>query len=195
MSIIAATAVPVTESEPRSAHGSATVAAPTSAPSWAAVAAWGAGLVELALGAGALTGADGSGAARGAGTALVILGLASLVWGVATLMRGRLVTPRFAIGAALAGMVATAVALMADPSRTSVIAVVAASVLLLACSLGAAHALRTGTATDAGAPRLSVLFVTAVIVAGVVTPALGATEAGRLAPDHGEHSVVDPGHH
>jgi hypothetical protein len=195
MSIIAATTVPVTEPEPRSARGSATVAAPTSAPSWAAVAAWGAGLVELALGAGALTGTDGSGAARGAGTALVLLGLASLVWGAATLMRGRLVTPRIAIGAALAGIVAAAAALAVDPARTSVIAVVAASALLVAGSLGAARALRRGKATDAGAPRLSALFVAAVIVAGVVTPALGATEAWRLAPDHGEHSVVEPGHH
>ena len=36
----------------------------------------------------------------------------------------------------------------------------------------------------------------AVAVAGVVTPALASTEAGRLAPDHGSHTLlVDPHGH
>ena len=48
--------------------------------------------------------------------------------------------------------------------------------------------------TGPAEPRLSALFVAAVLVAALVTPALGATEAGRLAPDHSEHGSIVPGH-
>ncbi|WP_127473154.1 hypothetical protein [Microbacterium sulfonylureivorans] len=164
------------------------------APSWAAVAAWGAGLIELALGAGALT---GGGAARGAGAALVAVGAAGLVWGATTLGRGRIVVPRSGVVGALAGVIAGTVALAADPARSSVVAFAVSTVLLVAVALACAARLRAvhdGRA-DAAPPRLSMLFVAAAVVAALVTPALGATEAGRLAPDHGTHGIVDPGHH
>jgi len=164
------------------------------APSWAPVAAWGAGLVELALGAGALT---QGGAARGAGIALVVLGAGGLVWGAATLVRGRIVVPRSGVAGTLAGIVAGAAVLAAQPVRTSVLAIAAAGVLLLVVALACAAELRPSDerAMDAAAPRLWLLFTAAVLVAALVTPALGATEAGRHATGHGTHGIVDPGHH
>jgi hypothetical protein len=162
----------------------------SSAPAWTAVAAWGAGLIEVALGAGAMAGGDID---RGAGVVLVALGAASLAWGAATLVRGRIVVPRASVVAAFAGILAAVIAMALDPARTSVAAVGAAALLLVAIALACARQIRTRA--DAAPPRLAVLLAAAVVVAGVVTPALGATEAGRLAPDHGTHGVVDPGHH
>lgn len=164
------------------------------AASWAAVAAWGAGLILLAVGAGAL---PQGGAARGAGIALLALGAAAMVWGTATLARGRIVVPRSGVAGALLGIAAATFALAADPVRTSVIAVAAAVALLLSIALacaGRVRALARGSA-DASPPRLWAIMVAAVVVAGLVTPALGATEAGRNATGHGTHGVVDPGHH
>lgn len=158
-------------------------------PAWAAVAAWGAGLMEFALGAGAMT--DGAG--RGAGVILIVLGAASLVWGTMTLVRGRLVVPRTGVAGALTGIGVVVAAFSLDPARTSIAAVGAAVVLLIAVGVAAARQMRRPA--DAAAPRIAVLMIAAIVVAGLVTPALGATEAGRLAPDHGSHGVVDPGHH
>lgn len=163
----------------------------SAAPSWAAVAAWGAGLIELALGAGALT---TDGAARGAGFVLVGLGAGGLVWGAVTLARGRIVVPRAGVAGALVALGAAVAALWLDPARTSIVAVAAASTLLVVVALACAVRLRRG-GMDASAPRLRSLFLAAVVVAALVTPALGSTEAGLLAPDHGPHGIVDPGHH
>lgn len=160
-----------------------------SAAAWPAVAAWGAGLVHLALGAGAVTARGG---AQFAGLPLIALGAAFLVWGAVVLARGRLVAPRTTVAGVLAGLAAGALALAADPVRTSVAAVAAASVLLIAVGFGCGRALRAGRGTDAASPRLAGLLVAAIVVAGIVTPALAATEAGRHAHDHGE--IVEPAH-
>ncbi|NLP83159.1 hypothetical protein HF576_04815 [Microbacterium sp. CFH 90308] len=172
----------------------------SSAPAVAAVAAWGAGLVQLALGAGGLTGADGvtgDVAARGAGLLLVTLGAGGIAWGVAALVHARAVLPRFAVAGALAGLGALTALLVAQPARTSVIAVAAASALLivvaLACGLRLRERKKDGA--DAAPLRVRALIVAAVVVAAVVTPALGTTEAAQLAPDHGTHGVVEPDHH
>lgn len=169
-----------------------------SSPSWHAPAAWGAGLIEIALGAGTIIATSGGAATRAVGFLLLTFGVAALVWGALSLHRGRLIAPRLVVAGALAGVLLSAVALALDPVRISVFAVAAASVLLVAVALAAVAALRrrrTGRA-DAGSPRIVELIVAAVIVAALVTPALSATEAGQLAPDHGEHGVmVDPGHH
>lgn len=163
------------------------------APSWAAVAAWGAGLIEVALGAGAVMQDD---AARGAGVVLIALGAGSLVWGAWTLARGRIVVPRAGVAGALAGTVAAVAALMADPARTSVMAVAALTALLISAAIACAGRLRRrGADADDAPPRLWVLLAGAVIVAALVTPALAATEAGRSASPHGTHGIVDPGHH
>jgi hypothetical protein len=174
-----------------------------SAPAAAALAAWGAGLVQIALGAGALTAtvvAQEDGAARGAGAVLVAFGAATLAWGVAVLARGRILAPRAGIGGALTGLLATTVMLWLAPGGTSVAAVAAAAVLLVVVGFLCGHRLRTSRTHGqdaADSPRISVWAVigAAVVVGAIVTPALGTTEAARFAPDHGTHELVDPGHH
>jgi hypothetical protein len=164
------------------------------APSWPAIAAWGGGLVQLALGAGAVTTAPGSAAIRVAGVLLVVMGAAAIGWGALTLARGRIVVPRLVIGGSLAGILATVATMALDPVRVSVFAVAAATALLVAVAFGSAIALRGSTRrAGAGRARLVGLFVAAILVAGVVTPALAATEAGQHAVPHGE--MVEPGHH
>ncbi len=76
------------------------------APSWPAIAAWGGGLVQLALGAGAITTEGASPAIRVAGIVLVVIGAGALGWGAATLARGRIVVPRLSIAGSLAGIFA-----------------------------------------------------------------------------------------
>jgi hypothetical protein len=164
------------------------------AVAWAAVAAWGAALIELALGAGAL---PQDGAARGAGIALLVLGAGGLAWGAATLARGRIVVPRAGVAGALSGIAALVVAFTSDPVRTSVLATAAAITLLVTIALACASVLRArsrGT-TAAAPPRVWAILIAATVVAALVTPALGATEAGRNATGHGGHQLVDPGHH
>lgn len=186
------------------------------APSWPAFAAWGGGLIQLALGAGAITGAGGIPAIRAAGILLAVIGVVAIGWGAATLARGRIVVPRLGIAGSLAGILATVAAMALDPTRVSVFAVAAASALLVAVALGCALAVRraarsrtrfptpsplaadassgaSGRVGPAGGRRLVGLVVSAVLVAGVVTPALAATEAGQHAVPHGE--MVEPGHH
>ena len=153
---------------------------------WPAVAAWGSGLIHLALGAGAVTAPTGWSPVA---LPLIALAASELVWGVAVLVRGHVVAPRAAIAGALAGLIAGAAALWADPVRTSVVAVAAASVLLIAVGLGCARSLRVGVPRSAR-PRLAGLVVAAIAVSAITTPALAATEAGRHAHDHGV-MVVD----
>jgi hypothetical protein len=158
--------------------------------SWPAVAAWGAALLQLALGAGALIGAGGGIELGALGVVLVILGAGGLVWGAAALTRGRIVVPRVGVAGALGGIAAVTAALALDPVRTSVVAVAAVSVLLIAAGIGCGISLRRSARPMPGRTGLLGLFVAAVLVAGVVTPALGATEAGRLAPGHSGHGLV-----
>lgn len=179
-----------------------------SAPSWPAFAAWGGGLIQIALGAGAITGEGASVAARAAGFLLLTLGLAALGWGLATLVRGHIVVPRTSAAGAVVGIVLAATQLGLDPSRTSIFAVAVASLLLLAVALRSVREIRrangrtTTAETDAAAPRETPnanvlgIVVGALLVAALVTPALAATEAGQLAPDHGDHGMImEPGHH
>ena len=165
---------------------------------WSAPAAWGAALIQLALGAGSLSaGALTAGAFTGA--PLVILGTAGIAWGAVTLARGRLVAPRAGVAGALAGIVSGAAALAADPARTSIVAVAAASALLVVVGLACAGTLRRRPgrrATHRPTTRLAPLIASAVVVAAIATPALAATEAGRIAPDHSTHgTVVDEHRH
>jgi len=166
------------------------------APSWPAIAAWGGGLVQLALGAGAIMTEGGGPAIRVVGILLVLIGAGALGWGAASLARGRIVVPRLSIAGSLAGIIAATAAMVLDPIRVSVFAVAAGIALLIAVALGSALTLRRQARPakrDAGARHLVGLIVAAVLVAGVATPALAATEAGRHAVPHGE--MVEPGHH
>jgi len=166
------------------------------APSWPAISAWGGGLVQLALGAGAIMTEGGGPAIRVVGILLVLIGAGALGWGAASLARGRIVVPRLSIAGSLAGIIAATAAMVLDPIRVSVFAVAAGIALLIAVALGSALTLRRQARPakrDAGARHLVGLIVAAVLVAGVATPALAATEAGRHAVPHGE--MVEPGHH
>lgn len=167
--------------------------APATATAVGALTAWGAALVQIALGAGALT---SGGAARGAGLTLVALGAGGLAWGAVSLARARTVAPRTGVAGALAGIAAATTLLWVDPARTSPAAVAAASVLLVVAALACGARLRRRAVTDAAPPRLPALIVSAVVVAAIVTPALGTTEAARTAAVHGGHvTPAEPGHH
>ncbi|WP_438354248.1 hypothetical protein [Microbacterium sp. CJ88] len=164
--------------------------------SWPTLVAWGAGLLQFALGAGLIT-AGGDVWPRVIGIALVVLGATGLVWGAVTLARGRIVVPRAGVAGSLVGIVAVFGAMAIDPAHTS-IAAVGASVLL-SMVLGGACGLRTrrdaNDGTDASEPvpaRIGIvgMLVGALLVSALVTPALSLTEAGRLAPDHSSHDLV-----
>ena len=171
--------------------------------SWPTLAAWGAGLLQLGVGAGMIT--QGTGVAdRGVGVLAAVVGAAALGWGVAALTRGRLVAPRVAMAIAVVGTVVSGLALAADPMRISVHAVGVTALLHVAYGVAAAAVVRRARSATAGtspadahvAPRTSVIGLVAgcVIVAGLVTPALGATEAGRAAPSHSDHPLFSTEH-
>lgn len=193
--------------------------------SWPTLAAWGAGLIHLGLGAGMITkGSDV--AVRAVGALLVTVGAAALVWGVAALARDRLTAPRIGMAIAVLGPVTVALALAVDPFRVSVHAAAVSILLFFACGVAAGFTARrrarsgrsdvvvSGAATAAAekptavvpgvaspearpVPRTSIvgLLVGAAIVAGLVTPALGSTEAGQAAPSHSDHPLfIDHGH-
>ncbi len=173
--------------------------------SWPMLAAWGAGLIQLGIGAGMVTrGSDA--AVRVAGAALVALGAMALAWGVVSLARGRVVAPALGVALALAGVIAAVIALSVDPARVSVHASGVAAALWLACGCASAGiARRRARVSDTAdsdpdgvrpahartVPRTSAvgILVGSVLVAGLVTPALGATEAGGLAPSHSDHPM------
>jgi len=164
--------------------------------SWPPLAAWGAGLIQLALGAGAITGEDAG--ARLPGILVAIVGTASLVWGGVRL-GGRPATTAGMI-VALSGIAATTAVLIAAPARTSVLA--AAAAVMLAAVTGAVtgrerrvRRMRVADPPSASRAAVTGILIGALAVAGIVTPALGATEAGRLAPAHHLPAVDVPGHH
>lgn len=163
-------------------------------PAWSAVAAWGAALLQLALGAGVLTAAEQALFARTVGALVLALGAAAFGWGAATLARARVTAPRAGVVGAVAGIATSGGLLVLAPTATSVVAVATTSVLLAVLGAVCGRAMRQDAA-PAGPIRMSALLVAAVVVAGVVTPALSATEAGLLAPDHGAHEGWTGGHH
>ncbi|RLK52721.1 hypothetical protein [Microbacterium telephonicum] len=160
--------------------------------SWPTLAAWGAGLVQLALGAGVIMGDVGPGP-RAVGVGLATIGAATLVAGVVWLARG-VRRHRLALTLAVAGILAMAAALAVDPAHVSVAALavgVALEIALAVSILGLRRAAQPRRTTQAAPRRVGVsgLLVGAVVVAAAVTPALASTEAGRLAPDHSRHTL------
>ncbi|MDJ1114295.1 hypothetical protein [Microbacterium dauci] len=173
--------------------------------SWPALAAWGAGLLDLGLGAGAVTqGADP--ASRGVGVLLVFVGTATLAWGVAALATGRLVLPRLTTGGSLVAIAAVVAALALDPQGVSALAVASALLLTLVVGIAAALTVRRAARSEADATpaasaareprRTSMIGLIAgcIVVAGLVTPSLGSTAVGSDAPSHSDHELVLPGH-
>ena len=180
----------------------------TMARTWPRLAAFGGGLVLLALAAGA----GGT-----AGGVLVAAGIAGLGWGVLSLHAGRAIVPATALGVSVALLVGAGVVVgtgLAPNSGVAVGPLVAASVFIAVVAGHTAVVVRRRArttrpdpdrleSTDA-APRAAVdgrlslagLVAGALLVAGLATPALAATEAGELAVPHGEHgtSVTDADH-
>ncbi|GAA3646706.1 hypothetical protein [Microbacterium marinilacus] len=149
---------------------------------WPALAAWGAGLLHLAVAAGCPPPVL---------LALAALGLAELAWGAVVLHRGRLVMPRVVLGAAVAGvLVSTAVALGGGMGLIPLAAIIA---LLLYIAAAAGLVLRDiakGRPGRRSRPLVG-LLLGACMVAAITTPALALTGPGELAVPHGELS----GHH
>ncbi|WP_065571055.1 hypothetical protein [Microbacterium oleivorans] len=169
--------------------------------SWPALAAWGAGLLQLGLGAGAIVkGADA--ADRGIGILLATGGAATLTWGVLTLAKGRLATPRAGVAVALAGIVLLVGLMLVGPAQVSFYPVVVSAALSLAVGVVSAIALRRlgrgrrsrPVARTAARTSIGGLIVGAFLLAGLVTPALAATPIGSDAPGASVNEVFMPGH-
>ena len=160
--------------------------------SWPSAAAWGAGLVQLALGAGAIVSGDSSAAARAVGVLVALLGAATFIWGCAGLATSRLVAPRAALTGVLVGVLALVALLILAPARASVFAVAIGTVLLIAVGAFSAAAVRRGArARDAGSGRgIAGMLLAAAIISALVTPALGATQDGYMLRDDGTVPVV-----
>jgi hypothetical protein len=159
-----------------------------------ALASLGVGLVHLATGAGS---------PLFPAILLVGFGIAELGWGVALLVRGRVVLPRIALPVALAPValwgldIAAAVALGESGVSASLPfgPMAAASLLSVSVAAGLAFARRRSLAPQPAAspqrPGRYLLGMTlgAMLVAGLVTPALAGTMAGTEAVPHGEHGT------
>ena len=174
---------------------------------WLAFAAMGAALIHLAVGASAPV---------PLAIALVGLGAAELGWGVATMVRGRLIASQATVLAALVPLfvwaaTATLGAGFGLPARAAnlpLFPMATASLFDLVLAGGLALVQRRAgnrsTATEAAGTVQGWRFLTAVIVGGALvsaltTPALAATDAGRNADPHGSHSIpglefLDGGH-
>jgi hypothetical protein len=161
--------------------------------SWPSVAAWGAGLIQAALGAGAIVGASSTFTDRAVGVVLVSLGVLSLFWGGANLVASRLVAPPLALAGAVAGVLAMFGLLAVAPSHTGVYAIAAGTFLLLIVGGACAVVVRRGAdkPRDVGTLRgLLGMLVAAAIIAVIVTPALGAAQDAVLLTDDGTVPVV-----
>ncbi len=174
---------------------------------WLGFAAIGAGLIHLAL-------VVGSPAPLA--VPLFLLGLAEFGWGVLTLARDTLLAPAVARVTAVAPVVAWSLlvvvsTLLQNPAIVASLVFVpmaAATIFNVYIAVVLSVHLRRGaSAKGADRPRsdaaasaaasvtppagryLLALGAGALVMAGLTTPALAATEAGRFAQAHGEHSA------
>ncbi|NYF16978.1 thiol:disulfide interchange protein [Microbacterium sp. AK009] len=153
-------------------------------PAGPAIAAWGAGLLLIALGAGALTADTGDVGSRALGLALAVAGLGALAWGGISLVRGRLIMQRGVGAAALTALGALTAAFILDPVGNSVLSVAATALLLTAVAVWTSIAARRPSRPRRNAGILGII-VAAVLVAGITTPALAASEVARISADSG----------
>ena len=179
------------------------------------------GPMLTALGGGLVLHALAAGAGGTAGGALAGAGIAGLGWGVLSLRAGRAIVPAVALGVSSAVLVGTGALVgtgLAAATGVAVGPLVAASVFIAVVAAHTAFVVRRRSRAARPTPdqdrsadaasrpaidgRLSLvgLVAGALLVAGLATPALGATEAGELAVPHGEHgehggtSVTDADH-
>jgi hypothetical protein len=153
--------------------------------SWLAFAAIGTGLIHVAL---------VLGSPLPLAIVFAVLGLAEFGWGVLTFARDAPLAPRIALGVAVAPLVGlgllTAVAVAGGFTIPSglLLPLGLATLLELAAAALLGRALRAERApTTPGVGRyLIALFVGALAVGAITTPALAATTAGANAVPHGE---------
>lgn len=160
---------------------------------WLGFAAIGAGMIHLAL-------VISSPPAIAGG--LLVIGLGELGWGVLALAREGVSAPRVILAGAMLPMLLWALLVVVGAifelkeltASLGFIPLGLATVLELFIAVCIAVLLRRGTdlSRPARAPSAGryLLGLTAggLIVAGLTTPALAATEAGAYAQPHGEHS-------
>ncbi|MBG6108638.1 hypothetical protein [Frigoribacterium sp. CG_9.8] len=161
--------------------------------SWLSFAAIGAGVIHLAL---------VISSPLAIGVLLSMFGLAELVWGVLILAKDRLLVPRLAQAGALAPVLlwslltVTATLLSAPQIASSLrfVPMVIAALFGLFIAGMLSMTLRrqsgaeqpTAVAQPASAVRyLSAVILAGILVGGLTTPALAATQAGSVALEHG----------
>lgn len=173
---------------------------------WLGFAAIGAGFIHLALVVGS---------PPPIAVPLLLLGLAEFGWGVLTFARDELLAPSMARIVAIVPIVmwsllVVVATLLPAPeivvpltflpmAAATVFEVFVAGILSVHLRRGAASAFAgeepdaaarvVAPATPPAGRYLLALGVGALVMAGLTTPALAATEAGRFAQAHGEHSA------
>lgn len=164
---------------------------------WIAFAAIGTGLIHLALVVGA---------PLPFGVAFAVCGATELGWGVLAMARTRLPVPRAAlVGALLPLLLWIAVLLAAITLDSPAVAAPlhflpmgVATILELFAALTLVVSRRrershpNAPASTNAAKYLIGLMIGSLVVAALTTPALAATEAGRFAKPHGEHTGFIP---
>lgn len=174
---------------------------PTITRTWLAFAAIGTGLIHFAL---------VIGSPLALGLVLAAFGLTEFGWGVLTFARERIAAPRIALVVALIPVAGWTLLLVTSsvseaPELASSLGflplAIASLFELFAVAVLGIH-LRSKRDPDAAPAFPSVaryllgLGLGALVVAGLTTPALAATEAGLFAQPHGEHTdlFTIPGH-
>lgn len=176
--------------------------------SWLSFAAIGAGIIHLAL---------VISSPLPAGIVLALLGLGEITWGIAILVRDRLLVPRIAQVGAIAPLVLWSLLVVvatllnspgiASPMRFLPMGIAAIFELFVAGVLSAylrrqadsAQSADEAPAQPASAARyLAAVLIGGVLVGALTTPALAATQAGAVALEHGGTMggmMTDMGHH
>ena len=124
----------------------------------------------------------------------LLLGLAELAWGVAAFVRDRPPLTRTAMLAVLAGPAFWCLVLitgepipMLPALISTVLDLAIAVVLAISLRLAASPGRSPGRWTRRPAVQLPLLFVSALAVGALVTPALAGSTAGDYAVPHGEY--------
>jgi len=162
---------------------------------WLAFAAIGAGLIHLAL---------VISSPLPLSVLLGVLGAAELVWGVMAFLRDRVAAPRVVLWAALVpvvgwGLTVVAAIVLEDTALAAALPVLPLAVAsifeLFIASVVSFDRRRTPQdlaverPTPGAVRYLGAVTIGALAVSLLTTPALAATEAGRYAQPHGEHSA------
>lgn len=161
--------------------------------SWLSFAAIGAGVIHLAL---------VISSPLAIGIPLVLFGLAELAWGVLILVKDRVIVPRVAQAGAVAplllwSLLTVTATLLAVPQINSSLRFVPMGIAALfelfiagVLSINVHRQSVGGSPAPVAPPASALKYLSAVILAGIIvggltTPALAATQAGSVAMEHG----------